>query len=279
MSHFSEFEAQARFAVDTAADWGAHLVVLPELITTQLLGLTPAQHPWEAARGLHAFTHAYREFFSAIAMSRQIAIVAGTHLQLCGEKFTNTAYLFHADGAIDQQHKLHITPSELRSYKVEPGDTLRIFRVAGCKVAILICYDSEFPELGRAAAARGAELLVVPYNTDLRSGHLRVRHCAHARAIENHVYVALAGASGTLPGLPGVDQHYAQSAIVTPSDVPFARDALAAEAPVNDECVVLADLDIGLLHRTRDAGAVCTWRDRRHDLYRVTMLDEDGGTV
>lgn len=55
------------------------------------------------------------------------------------------------------------------------------------RISIQICYDVEFPELSRIAAKKGAQLIFVPFNTDERMGYLRVRNCAMARCIENHV--------------------------------------------------------------------------------------------
>ena len=49
---------------------------------------------------------------------------------------------------------------------------------------MLICYDSEFPELARHLADQGAMILFVPFCTDTSNGYYRVRHCAQARAIE-----------------------------------------------------------------------------------------------
>jgi hypothetical protein len=57
-----------------------------------------------------------------------------------------------------------------------------------------------------------------------------VRYCAQARCVENHVYVAIAGSVGNLPSVPALGLHYAQSGIFTPADIPFKRDAIAADA-------------------------------------------------
>jgi predicted amidohydrolase len=141
---------------------------------------------------------------------------------------------------------------------------------------VLICYDVEFPELARIAVSKGARLLFVPYNTDIRPGHVRVRYCALARCIENHVYAVLSGACGNLPAVEGADIHYAQSAILTPSDIPFSRDGVGAEATPNVETMLVHELDLDMLRRTRRTGTVRPWVDRRTDLYTVRYR-EDGG--
>jgi predicted amidohydrolase len=83
-------------------------------------------------------------------------------------------------------------------------------------VAIQICYDIEFPELTRIAAQKGAQIIFVPFNTDTRHGYMRVRSCAMARCVENHVYVAVSGCTGNLPFVENADIHYAQSAFSPP---------------------------------------------------------------
>ena len=127
----------------------------------------------------------------------------------------------------------------------------------------------EGAELKRIAAAKGASILFVPFNTDIRSGYLRVRSCAQARCIENHIYTVLAGPVGNLPFVENSDIHYAQSGIFTPADVEFARDAIAAECNPNVETVIIHDLDFEQLRRHRESGSVQNWNDRRRDLYRV----------
>ena len=76
---------------------------------------------------------------------------------------------------------------------ISGGDALRPIDAPKGRIGVLICYDVEFPEAARYLADLGAEILFVPFCTDTRQSYLRVRYCAHARAIENQVYVALAG--------------------------------------------------------------------------------------
>ena len=113
----------------------------------------------------------------------------------------------------------------------------------------------------------------MPYNTDIRSGHTRVRACAQARCIENYVYAVLSGACGNLPEVEGADIHWAQSCILTPSDIPFDRDGVAVEATPNVETMLVHELDLELLRRTERTGTVRTWGDRRKDLYSVAWKE------
>jgi predicted amidohydrolase len=105
---------------------------------------------------------------------------------------------------------------------------------------------------------------------------LRVRSCAQARAIENQLYVGIAGCAGNLPFVENADIHYSQCGIFTPSDVGFARDAIAAESTPNIETVLTHDVDLDTLRKNRASGTVRPWTDRRTDLYKVRYRDGDG---
>jgi predicted amidohydrolase len=275
ISSWVEFATQCEFFIDTASEYRSDFVLFPELLTNQLLSLVPAERPSDAARRLSEFTTRYVELFGALAMKYNVNVVAGTHLSVEQGTLFNIAYLFHRDGRVDKQYKVHVTPSEARWWGVSAGDRIDVFDTDRGRVAIAICYDVEFPEVVRLMKSKGAEVLFVPYNTDLRSGHLRVRACSAARAIENHLYVVTSGAVGNLPQVPGADIHYAQSAILTPSDIAFARDAVAAEATPNVETMLVHDLDLATLRRTEASGTVRPWPDRRTDLYRIHFSDGD----
>lgn len=269
VANFEEFGRQVEFFVDTASEYRCDMVVFPELLTTQLLGLVPASTPAAAARRLTEYTDQYIEHFRELAVRYHVNVIGGTHLTVEDGKLLNIAYLFRRDGSVERQVKIHITPAESRWWGVDAGDEVRVFDTDRGRIAILICYDAEFPELARIAASKGARVLFVPYNTDIRPAHLRVRTCSAARAIENHVYVVTSGAVGNLPQVEGADIHYAQSAILTPSDIQFSRDALAAEATANVETMLVHELDIELLRRTRRTASVRPWVDRRRELYSV----------
>ena len=268
---FDEFAQQARYFVDVAGDYKCDFLLFPELFTSQLLSFMPAQRPGSAARSLAEFTPRYLELFTEMAVSFDTNIIGGSHFIIEDETLYNVAFLFRRDGSIEKQYKIHITPSERRWWGVAGGSGINVFDTDCGPIAIQVCYDCEFPELSRIAAARGANIIFVPFNTDTRHGYLRVRLCAQARCVENHVYVAIAGCTGNLPFVENADIHYAQSAVFTPSDVMFARDGIGSEANPNIETVVIHDVDLELLRRHRQQGAVQNWRDRRTDLYGVTQ--------
>ena len=194
--------------------------------------------------------------------------ISGNIKQLKG-RILNIAYIFLRDGQVHEQPKIHPTANEETWWNVEGGDILRPIETDSGLIGVLICYDSEFPELARRLTDLGAMMLFVPFCTDERAGYLRVRYCCQARAVENQVYVVLSGNVGNLPHVKNMHIQYAQSCILTPSDFPFSRDGIAADSNPNTETVLLADLNIDALQMARANGTVQNLKDRRHDLYSV----------
>ena len=144
-------------------------------------------------------------------------------------------------------------------------------------IGVLICYDSEFPELARRLVDEGARIVFVPFCTDSRQGYMRVRYCCAARAIENQCFVVLSGNVGNLPNVANMDIQYAQSCILTPCDFPFARDGIAAEATENVETLTISDVNLADLSWARAEGTVRNLADRRFDLYQIEWSEEGRG--
>lgn len=269
LKSFEELATQVEFFVDAAGDHKTDFLVFPELFTTQLLSLTPKCRASEQARRLAPYTPRLLDLFTDLAVRYDMNIVGGSHVAEEGDTLYNVAYMFRRDGTLEKQYKLHITPEERRWWGIQPGQTVRVFDTDHGKAAIMVGYDVEFPELVRIAVSQGARLLFVPYNTADRSGYLRLRYCAQARCVENHVYAAMAGVVGNLPFVQGADVHFAESGIYTPCDVSFARDGVAASCTPNVETVLVQDLDLELLRRQRHSGTEQNWEDRRRDVYGV----------
>lgn len=264
---FDEFAEQVEYYVNTAAEFAADIVVFPELFTTQLMSIGNGSLRALTIDHLPSFTNAYRTLFQELAKQHSMYIVGGTHVTEKAGRLFNVAYLFYPDGRVVEQPKLHMTPTETEAWRITPGDELRVFETDFGKVAILSCYDMEFPELGRMARARGADVFFCPSCTDDRQGFHRVRFCSHARAIENQVYVVTTGTVGALPTVDWMRANFGQAAIIAPNDLPFPPAGVIAEGEVNHDMVVTADMDLGLLAQVRERGSVRTWQDRRIDLY------------
>jgi predicted amidohydrolase/ribosomal protein S18 acetylase RimI-like enzyme len=264
---FAEFAQQVTYFIDVAADYRSDFVLLPELFTAQLLSQLGTLSPQEGMRKLAGYAPRFTRLMRDLAMKYGLTIIAGSHPVFEHGKLLNVAYVCLPDGTMVPQAKLHITPNERKWWGMRGGRALAAIQTPRAKIGVLICYDVEFPEAVRHLADQGAEILFVPFCTDNRQGYLRVRYCAQARAIENQIYVALAGNVGNLPDVSNMDVQYGQAAVFTPSDFAFARDGIAAEADSNEETVLVCDLDLDDLHDTRTTGTVTPRLDRRSDLF------------
>ncbi len=264
-----ELVHQVEFFVDAVAGYKGDFVLLPEFFNIALMGLVEQDNAAQAMRRVAAYTPQLADAMGKMAVSHNINIIGGSMPVLEDEQLYNVAFLFRRDGTRETQYKLHITPIEKRLWTLEGGNQLRTFRTDAGTIGILICYDCEFPELGRILADKGMEILFVPFWTETKNGYQRVRHCAQARAIENECYVVVSGSVGNLPRVENVNVHYAQSAIFSPSDFPFPHDTIVAESNPNTETVLIADVDLDKLQVLRDEGSVRNFRDRRLDLYKV----------
>lgn len=263
--------------VDTASDHRSDFLVFPELFNVQLLSYLGGGRPAEEARRLAEIAPAYKALFTDLARRYNVNLIGGSHLEHDPETGTlfNVAGLYRRDGRASFQRKIHITPAEARWWGVQGGDRVEVFDTDRGRVAILICYDVEFPELARVAVERGARILFVPFNTTDRPGCMRVRTCAHARCIENHVYAVTAGCVGHLPQVANADLHYAVSEVLTPCDIAFPQDGVAARTSPSIGEMIVQDLDLEALRRQRMRGTVRNWDDRRTDLYRLQWLDPE----
>lgn len=266
IADWREFERQVRFVLGAAGDYRPQFVLLPEIFTTQLLSALPRQDVYAAIRALDQFTARYQDLMREHAERGGYYLIGGSHPTLRDGKLYNTSYLFTPRGQMHMQDKTHRTRWEREQWKTTPGDHLQLYETEFGDIAILVCYDVEFPELARMVCGAGADILFVPSSTDDRQGFWRVRYCCQARAIENQVYVAMASTVGSLP-VEGLGLHYGQASILTPSDYPFSRDGIAAEGITNSEQIVIADVDLELLFANRIDGTTIPLYDKRAELY------------
>lgn len=270
---FEDFAAQVTGLVETAGDYGAELLVFPEYFSLQLLTLGDLRRPMtEQVRELARQSPRILELMSQLAQAHELYIVAGTVLVENPKtgNLNNVSHLLAPDGAIGRQPKIHLTRFEREDWDVEAVRELHTFETHFGRLGIAICYDVEFPEIARELGRNGAQILVVPSCTDDRQGFLRVRLCAHARAIENQMYVVQASTVGSLPAVPAVSLNYGQASILTPSDFAFSRDGIAAEGIPNQETMVIADINLDELAESRSSGTVLPLVDAER--HRATPL-------
>jgi predicted amidohydrolase len=172
-----------------AAGRGADLAVFPEATLARFgTDLRAVAEPLDGPFG-HGLAEAAR--------TSGVALVAGVFEPAPDGRVYNTAVAYDAAGTLAAAYrKIHLFDAlgERESDLVAPGSRPVVADLAGVRVGIMTCYDVRFPELARALAAGGAELIVIP--TAWATGLFKEEHwvtLVRARAIENTVWVAAAG--------------------------------------------------------------------------------------
>lgn len=273
---FEEFASHIEYFIEVVAEYETDFVLFPESFTMQLLSISNKPVPAEIAIAeLATYTEQYKALMCRLAIDHNINIIGGSMATKDKNRLENVSYIFLRDGSIYTQAKIHPTPDERQVWKMKGASRVdRIMTDCG-PIGVLICYDSEFPELARHLADQGVYIIFIPFCTDQRAGYLRVRYCAQARAIENQCYVVIAGNVGNLPDVHNMNVQYAQSCILTPCDFPFARDGIAADTSPNVETIVFADLNIRTLVKARNTGSRMNLSDRRDELYTLEWYEPE----
>jgi predicted amidohydrolase len=157
-----------------AARQRADLVVLGETLTFYGLGKSFAEVA-EPVPGPST------EYFGRLAKQHNLYVVAGL-VERSGHLLYNVAVLIGPDGAVVGKYRKVALPRSEVEAGICPGRDYPVFDTRFGKVGMMVCYDGFFPEVARALANRGAEVIAWP-----------VWGCnpllAAARACENHVYL------------------------------------------------------------------------------------------
>jgi predicted amidohydrolase/GNAT superfamily N-acetyltransferase len=269
-----ELMQQATYFIDAVSAYRSDFALFPEFFNAPLMADNNHLPESEAIRELAKYTPIIVQKFSELAITYNINIIPGSMPELKDGLLYNVGYLCRRDGTTDRYEKLHITPDEAKVWGMQGGNELKTFDTDCGKIGVLICYDSEFPELSRLLAEEGMDILFIPFLTDTQNGYSRVRYCAQARAIENECYVAIAGSVGNLPKVNNMDIQFAQSMVFTPCDFSFPANGIKAEATTNTEMILIADVDLDLLKDLNKFGSVRNLKDRRTDIFEVKKLSK-----
>ena len=273
--------ATAQYPIDFLGDWaryaskiaqwvgeaarnGARLLLFPEYFSMELASLFPAEIHGSLPAQLPALQDVLPQFvalFAAQASEHGVTICAGSFPVRVGAGYRNRSYLFFPDGRHEFQEKLQMTRFESEQWLIAGGDALRVFDTEFGRIAIDVCYDSEFPLIARRQVERGADLILVPSCTDTLAGYWRVRIGSQARALENQCYVVHASTVGDAPWSPAVDINVGAAAIYTPVDRGFPDDGVLAAGPLNAAQWVYGDVDLSAIAEVRRSGQVFNYRD------------------
>ena len=176
--------------------------------------------------------------------------VGSTAIARADGKVANRAFVFGPDGGLVSTYdKIHMFDVDLangeswrESATYEPGTVTKIVDLPFGQLGLAVCYDLRFPQLFRAQALAGAQVLTVPAAFTRQTGQAHWHALLRARAIENGAFV-IAAAQGGLH--EDGRETYGHSLIIDP----WGR--VLAEADHDEPAVIIADLDIDAVAQAR----------------------------
>lgn len=255
--------------VEEATAQGAELLLMPEYAGLVLAGQLDAATRSDlhgSIAGIQPLIPRWLELCEALARKHRIVFQPGSAPVIDPDgQYRNRAWLFGPDGLIGHQDKQIMTRFEREQWGIAAGiDGLKAFETDLGTLGILICYDNEFPMLGRRLAELGVELVLAPSCTDTLAGSYRVRIGAQARALENQYAVLSSPTAGTAPWSPAMDENRGRAALYVPSDYGMPPSGIVAESPsdtVEQTSWLIVEVDLADVARLRTEGQVATRRD------------------
>ncbi len=268
LESWGAYEAHLTGLVAEAVSGGAELLLLPEYAGMALTGQLEPEVRSDlqgSITAMQSLIPRWLELCEALARRHGIWFCPGS-LPVLDEDgiYRNRCWLFGPDGVVGHQDKLIMTRFEREQWYIGAGQGLRVFETPFARIGILICYDNEFPMLGRQLVDAGVDLILAPSCTDTQAGYHRVRIGCQARALEGQVAVLQSPTAGVADWSPAVDINTGRAALYLPPDYGLPDDgvlAQSASAEVNESRWLIQELDFAALHGVRLRGQVLTRRD------------------
>lgn len=244
--------------VASAQSGGAELLVFPEYALMEVASLAgdlggdiqkqaqAVAERFEDAQALHA----------DLARAHGVYILMGSGPAWLGHDLVNRTALISPAGNAVIQDKQIMTRYERHPWGISSGGPLRIIETALGRIGVLICYDSEFPLLGRALAEADVDVILVPSCTEALSGYWRVRIGAMARALEGQCVTVMSSLVGAVPWCEAIDQNTGAGGVFSPPDKGFPNSGVIAEGTLNKPGWTFADIDTNAIAAIRADGHV-----------------------
>lgn len=278
LSSWAQYEDKLSRWVSQAVANGADLLVFPEYGAMELATLEGREVAADLEASLFAVSDRMAE---ADVLHQNLAQEHGVHILAASGPFAtdarpvNRARLFSASGSIGIQDKQIMTRFERDPWGVQGGGPLHIFDTELGRIGVLICYDCEFPLLGRALAA--CDIILVPSCTEALSGYWRVRIGAMARALEIQCVTVMASLVGEASWSEAVDTSTGCGGVFGPPDTGFPETGIIALGALNVPDWTYAEVDLASIAHVRDDGVVLGrthWSEQfgRDDAARILSL-------
>ncbi|TDT73340.1 putative amidohydrolase [Allofrancisella inopinata] len=247
---FEELKQSITNYATKAKKQGANIIVFPE---DDMLNLI-YNEPWskDSLVKLSKFYVQIKDFVSDLSRKLDVYIVAGSTVKQKDQKLYNTALVGLPSGYVIEQDKIYLTPSERKVGYTGSGNDILVLNTKFGRVAILICYTSEFANISLALSQIEPDIIIVPSYTDDIYGLNRIQTAIKMLSIQNYSYGVAVGMVSNLDknNLENADG-VAQILFTSPQQKEFPTGEIA-KGKFNYEQMLIEDFDISKLHLARE---------------------------
>ena len=253
--------------IQEAGEQGVQILCMQEVFTTPYFCAEQKTRWYEAVEKIPngETTHLMQE----VAKEHGMVIIVPIYEEEIAGIYYNTAAVIDADGKYlgkyRKNHIPHVNPGFWEKFYFRPGNLgYPTFQTAFAQVGVYICYDRHFPEGARALGLNGAEIVFNPSATVAGLSEYLWKLEQPAHAVANGYFVGAINRVGHEQPWD-IGEFYGQSYFCDP------RGQIIAQAPRDQDALVVADLNLDLIREVRN-----TWqffRDRRPDTYQALVAD------
>jgi N-carbamoylputrescine amidase len=253
--------------IDDAAKQGVQILCMQEVFTTPYFCAEQQVRWYEAVEKIPEGPTT--KLMQEQAKKHKMVIIVPIYEEEITGIYYNTAAVIDADGTYlgkyRKNHIPHVNPGFWEKFYFRPGNLgYPTFDTAYARIGVYICYDRHFPEGARALGLNGAEIVFNPSATVAGLSEYLWKLEQPAHAVANGYFVGAINRVGTEAPW-NIGEFYGQSYFCDP------RGQIIAQAPRDQDALVVADLDLDLIREVRN-----TWqffRDRRPDSYSQLVAD------
>ncbi len=250
---------KAEEMIKESVQQGADIVVLPEVFNAPYqVSLFPVY--------AESYPGPTTDFLAKSAQANGICLVGGSILERDEEgKIYNSSFVFDDKGSLIGKHrKIHLFNIDIpgaisfkESSTLCEGNIITVIKYKSISFGLMICFDCRFPELARAAALEGAQMLIIPAAFNTTTGPAHWELLMRSRAVDNQLFVIAASPARNIEARYHAWGH---SMVVDP----WGRIIQEAD---ETEQILYSELDLSIVDTTRKKLPLIN--GRRSDVYEL----------
>jgi beta-ureidopropionase len=253
--------------IEEAAEQGVNILCMQEVFTTPYFCAEQRTRWYEAVEKIPDGPTV--KLMQEVARKHEMVLIVPIYEEEITGVYYNTAAVIDANGQYlgkyRKNHIPHVAPGFWEKFYFKPGNLgYPSFDTAYARIGVYICYDRHFPEGARALGLNGAEIVFNPSATVAGLSEYLWKLEQPAHAVANGYFIAAINRVG-YEAPWNIGEFYGQSYFCDP------RGQIVAQAPRDQDALVVADLNLDLIREVRN-----TWqffRDRRPETYGALVKE------